>query len=159
MTKYKKVIIFFEALLLLLPFRLFAHGVKGEIDTGAIVITAQYDTGEAMNYAKVKVLAPGAQFIFQSGRTDKNGRFSFSPDTPGDWEVVVDDEMGHWLEITVPVDENLALPIKQQPETAVLGSHSKYQRAFMGICIIFGILGMVFWWKGKRDGGKIFREK
>ena len=152
MINYRKPIVFFTFIIFSLPITLFAHGVRGKIDFGAVVVTAQYDTGEAMCYAKVTILAPEAQLPFQSGRTDKNGRFSFSPDIPGDWKVVVDDEMGHRLEIKVPVDENLALSAKHETETVGFHSHSQYQRAFMGICIIFGILGIVFWWKGKRDG-------
>ena len=78
---------------------LYAHGVKSTVEKGGIVVTAQYDTGEAMSYARVKISAPGARLTFQSGRTDRNGRFCFYPDGPGDWEMIVDDEMGHRLEV------------------------------------------------------------
>ena len=150
----RKMIVFFSTIILFLPFNLFAHGVKGKIDYGAVVITALYDTGEGMCYAKVNVMAPEVQLPFQSGRTDKNGRFSFSPDIPGDWKVVVDDEMGHRLEMKVPVDKSLAVSPTHQTETVGRHSQCKYQRAFMGICIIFGVLGLVFWWKGKKGEHK-----
>jgi nickel transport protein len=67
-----------------------------------------------MSYAKVNIFAPSAKLIFQSGRIDRNGRFCFFPDGPGDWKIVVDDEMGYRLEVTVPVDETMALQADQQ---------------------------------------------
>jgi len=67
-----------------------------------------------MSYARVKISAPGAKLTFQSGRTDRNGRFCFFPDTPGDWKVVVDDEMGHRLEVMVPVNKSMELKTNQK---------------------------------------------
>ena len=151
--KYKKLLVLFLAVMFLLPLRLYGHGVTGRVDAGAMVVSAEYDTGEAMSYAKVKVLAPGEKLTFQSGRTDRNGRFCFFPDAGGDWKVVVDDEMGHRLEVAVPVDENLALPATQELGEAGQHSPSVYQRAFMGISIIFGIAGMFFWWIGRKKRG------
>ncbi len=47
---------------------IYAHGVRGRVDAGGMVVTAQYDTGEPMSYAKVNISAPGAKLSFQSGR-------------------------------------------------------------------------------------------
>ena len=103
-----------------------------------------------MSYAKVTISAPEAKLMFQSGRTDRNGRFCFSPDVSGDWKVVVNDEMGHRLEVVVPVDEALALPAHQGNEDAAQGALNRYEKAVMGVSIIFGISGILFWWRGKR---------
>ncbi len=100
--------------------------------------------------AKVKMSAPGADVIFQSGRTDRNGRFCFLPDATGNWKVVVDDEIGHRLEVTVPVSEPLELKSQQQNGEQIKSSLSRYERAIIGICIIFGISGILFWWRGKK---------
>lgn len=145
----KKCIIFFLAIFSLAPYGVFAHGVRGKVGAGGLVVTAQYDTGEPMSYAKVNISAPGAKLSFQSGRTDRNGRFCFFPDGPGDWKVVVDDEMGHRLEVTVPVDETMALQADQQSGESAVSSYSRYQKAMMGISIIFGLFGIFFWWKGR----------
>ena len=155
----KVLIVFFLGVIFVLPTPLYAHGVSGKVDSGGIVVTAKYDSGEAMSYAKVKISAPGAKLTFQSGRTDRNGRFSFFPDTPGDWEVVVDDEMGHRLELKVPVNETLTLQTNEQRGEVGPASLSRYQKAFMGICIIFGISGIFFWWKGKKTFGKIVERE
>ncbi|MBL0732591.1 MAG: carboxypeptidase regulatory-like domain-containing protein, partial [Desulfosarcina sp.] len=100
--KYKKLTIYLWVIFFLLPILAHAHGVKGKISSGGIVVTTEYDSGEPMSYARVKISAPAAKLTFQSGQTDRNGRFCFFPDAPGDWDVVVDDEMVHRLEIMVP---------------------------------------------------------
>jgi nickel transport protein len=135
----------------LLPFLVHAHGVKGKVASGGIVVSAEYDTGEPMSYAGAKISAPGAKLIFQSGRTDRNGRFCFFPDMPGDWKVVVDDEMGHRLEVPVSVNEAMKFKIDEQTGKSAGSSLSKYYKALMGICIIFGICGVLFLWRGKRE--------
>lgn len=147
---YRKHMVLIVTLAFLLPSPLFAHGVKGTVKDGGLVVTAQYDTGEAMSYAKVKISAPGAKLTFQSGRTDRNGRFCFFPDTPGDWKVIVDDEMGHRLEVIVPVNEAKELKTNQRHGSRAEGSLSRYEKALMGISIIFGISGAFFWWRGRK---------
>ncbi|MBW2576013.1 MAG: hypothetical protein JRC88_11140 [Deltaproteobacteria bacterium] len=146
---YRKRMFLIATLAFLLPSSLFAHGVKGTVKEGGLVVTAQYDTGEAMSYAKVKISAPGAKLTFQSGRTDRNGRFCFFPDVAGDWQVVVDDEMGHRLEVTVPVNEQLVREEDTQSAKAAQSALSRYEKALMGLSIIFGLSGIFFWWRGK----------
>ena len=134
------------------PCSAFAHGVQGKVDFGGVVVTAQYDSGEPMSYAKVKILAPGGPLPFQSGRTDRNGRFCFFPDSEGNWKVVVDDEMGHRLEVGVPVNEHLAWKESQDSEGTRKSAFSRYEKALMGICIIFGLFGIFSWSKRKKGG-------
>ena len=109
---------------LFLPSQLFAHGVLGTVQNGGLAVTATYDTGEPMSYARVEISAPGAQLPFQSGRTDRNGRFCFFPDGAGTWLVVVDDEMGHRLGMDVPVDEHLVWKKSQDHQQALPTSFS-----------------------------------
>jgi nickel transport protein len=148
--RHNELVILFLIMTFLPRSALYAHGVRGKVSTGGIVVTAEYDTGEPMSYAKVKISALGTDLIFQSGRTDRNGRFCFFPDATGDWKVVVDDEIGHRLEMTVPVSEPLELKSQQQSSGPMKSPLSRYERALMGISIIFGISGILFWWKGKR---------
>jgi nickel transport protein len=105
-----------------------------------------------MDYARVTVLAPGANLKFQSGRTDRNGRFCFFPDVSGNWKVVVDDEMGHRLKVTVPVDEAMALQANPENGNLKPGSLARWEKAVMGVSIIFGISGILFWLKGRKTG-------
>lgn len=145
------VLIIFFAIIILMPPLLHAHGVKGEVGSGGIVVIAEYDTGEPMSYAKVTISAPEAKLMFQSGRTDRNGRFCFYPDVSGDWKVVVDDEMGHRLEVPVSVNETMKLKTDEQAGRSAGSSLSKHESALMGTCIIFGISGVLFFWRGKKE--------
>ncbi len=153
MIKFRGLIIFL-AMFFLLPSFLYAHGVRGKTGIGGVVVSAEYDTGEPMSYAKVNISAPEAKLSFQSGRTDRNGRFCFFPDIQGDWKVVVDDGMGHRLEVKVPVDETLTLQKNQERGNTGEKFLSRYEKAFMGIAIIFGISGILFWWKGRKIAGR-----
>jgi nickel transport protein len=144
-----KQLMIFLGVVFLLPGVIYAHGVRGKVDAGGVVVTARYDSGEPMSYAKVNIFAPGAKLSFQSGRADRNGRFCFFPDVAGDWKVIVDDEIGHRLEIFVPVDETMELQANQQPGESAGSSCGRYQKALMGISVIFGIFGIFFWWKGR----------
>jgi len=147
---YRKSIVSFLAIFFLAPCGVFAHGVMGEVGRGGIVVTVKYTTGEPMSYAGVKISAPGANLPFQSGRTDRNGRFCFFPDKQGKWKVVVDDEMGHRLEVRVPVDKEMKLRLSQQVKKPFDRFISRYERAIAGISIILGVTGMILWWRAKK---------
>jgi len=129
----------------------YGHGVMGVLEAeGGIGVRALYDTGEPMSYAKVTVSAPESRYTFQSGRTDRNGRFRFAPDQEGVWRIVVDDEMGHRLEMEVPVGEDL-LPGRYRSEGQAGGSSlGRYERALMGLSIIFGLFGVAAWWTRRK---------
>ena len=66
--------------------------------------------------------------------------------------------MEHQLEVKVPVNEAKELKTNQQHGDAGENSLSRYERALMGICVIFGISGISFWWKGRRMCRKIDKE-
>ena len=135
-------------LVFLFPISIHAHGVEGKISSGGIVVTAEYADGEPMSYARVNISAPGSKLPFQSGRTDRNGRFCFFPDAPGIWKVVINDEIGHRLEIEVPVDKAMNLKTNIVTQDSLNCYLSKHIRVLMGICVIFGIFGCLLGWKG-----------
>ena len=151
--KYANLVIIAFILTAIMPCLIHAHGVQGTVENGGIVVTAQYDTAEAMSYAKVKISAPRAKLTFQSGRTDRNGRFCFFPDMAGEWKVEVDDEIGHRLDVDITVDETMRL--KSDPAVGRSKSaFNKYEKALMGISVIFGLSGFLFWWKSLRSRRK-----
>lgn len=63
---------------------------------------------------------------------------------------MVDDEMGHRLEVKVPVDETVVFQENQPRKEAAENPLSRYQRVLTGISIIFGIFGTILGWKGYR---------
>jgi len=133
-----------------------AHGVRGKITSKTgILVEAEYDDGEPMSYAAVEVFILKTKLPFQTGRTDRNGKFLFLPDKPGDWKVVVNDEMGHRLALITNIDKNIDLSKKSEQTDKYAVSLSRHERVLMGISIIFGIFGVFFWWKGKRIYSKM----
>ena len=140
------------------PVGIYAHGVRGQVASGGIVVAGEYSTGEPMSYAKVDISAPGSRLPFQSGRTDRNGRFCFFPDTPGQWKIVISDERGHRLEVKVSVNEAMKLKSVQKNNGAIPGRRSIYERAIMGVSIIFGISGILLWLRWKKIYGEIEKQ-
>ncbi|CCK79111.1 hypothetical protein [Desulfobacula toluolica] len=131
-----------------------AHGVRGRISSQkALMVESEYDDGEAMGYADVEVYSPMETICFQSGRTDRNGRFVFFPDKKGDWKVIVNDGMGHQLTLKTNVDENLVLIEQGSQAKSVENSRSfsGFQKIIMGLAFIFGTFGVVSLCKGKRN--------
>lgn len=135
-----------------------SHGVRGRISSGSgILVEAEYDDGEPMSYSSIEIFDSEKKLPFQSGRTDRNGRFLFCPDKTGDWKVVVNDGMGHRLALKTNIDKtlNLKKTDEQQAKSMNESSLPKYAGALMGISIIFGISGIFFWWRGRRVYRKI----
>lgn len=81
------------------------HGIgyAQVLDAHPVVLEFQYAAGDPAAYAAIKVYAPDDQATpsdtpkaeYQNGRTDASGRFSFVPDAPGKWTVVMTDGQGH----------------------------------------------------------------
>ena len=75
-----------------------AHTWQGSV----ALVQFAYAGGEQPTYAKVEVYSPADSKVeFQNGRTDAQGRFAFMPDTPGQWRIIMADNMGHRVEHAV----------------------------------------------------------
>jgi nickel transport protein len=75
-----------------------AHSVAAQqLDNSSTVsVRFVYEAGDPMSYAAVEIFSPRESNIpFQTGRTDKNGTFSFIPDAEGMWLVSADDGDDH----------------------------------------------------------------
>ena len=90
--------------LLLLPLLLLSgfaprHGIEVKIKwhSPALVATCTWSGGGgAVVGAAVEVYSPDDEDEpYQKGETDRNGRFSFVPESAGKWDFTVDDGMGH----------------------------------------------------------------
>ncbi|MFZ5450623.1 MAG: hypothetical protein ACOZF2_01940 [Thermodesulfobacteriota bacterium] len=137
-------------LLLLSPSRVPAHGVEGTVQSGGVAVACRYSTGEPMSYAKVTIFPPEGKQPFQVGHTDKNGRFCFYPDALGDWRLTADDNMGHKLEVKVPVT-SLEAAKQVQPTPGAAGvADTRSLRILAGLTVIFGLSGFLFWLQGIR---------
>jgi len=139
-----------------------SHGVVGRVGSEkGILVEVEYDDGEPMTYASIEIFDSEENLPFQSGRTDRNGRFLFYPDKMGDWKVVITDGMGHCLTLKTNIDKmfNLDKTNEQQAKGLNESFLSRYERALTGISIIFGISGIFFWWKSRKSYRRNKEEK
>lgn len=105
-----------------------AHGAKLEYQPiNGIEIQARYDSGEPMKAAQVNIYAPdNPSESWQTGTTDDEGRFVFTPDPsqPGNWEVMVR-QAGHGDVVAIPVGEaSAAANSSATGDSATSGSSS-----------------------------------
>lgn len=142
--------------LLAMAENVWAHGVRGRISAqSGLLVEAEYDDGEPMSYASIEIFDSEEKLSFQTGRTDRNGRFLFYPDKMGDWKVVVSDGMGHRLALKTDVDKSRALKGTNAQGDAIHYTYvSKCGAAVTGTAVIFGISGILFWWRARKRGTK-----
>lgn len=134
--------------LLLIPQESAAHGVEGEIKylRGLVVVTAWYDNGEPMSYAKVEIYAPNSTIKFQSGRTDRNGRMAFVPDISGKWRVVISDKLGHRLDLSINITNVLHKEMDENSQATNSSQNLSLSRSkaiVIGVLLIFGLFGWI----------------
>ncbi len=130
---------------LLLPLLLLSgfaphHGIEVEIKwhSPALVATCTWSGGGgAVVGAAVEVYSPDdGDEPYQKGETDRNGRFSFVPESAGEWNFIVDDGMGHREETRyiLPLDFRTLETITPGPAG---GSDLRYAGlAVVGILIV-----------------------
>ncbi|MDR2175917.1 MAG: DUF4198 domain-containing protein [Synergistaceae bacterium] len=125
----------------------YAHGTGYRLsDKKPLSLEFSYSTGETMSYLEAKVFSPrDEKFAFQSGRTDEDGRFAFTPDAPGLWRLVVRDEEGHLAEAEINVtpefmagEETAAALESDAPKGVRLALN-----AVLGVSLIFNIAAFV----------------
>ena len=122
------------------PGMVLAHGTGYRVQKPgkAVTIECYYSDGTTMAYADTIVFSPeDSKVEHQNGRTDKNGRVAFFPDTHGTWRVNVSDGMGHKIQAQVQVEP------KDTPSSGIQESGSIGQShalpAAMGISLIFNL--------------------
>jgi nickel transport protein len=130
----------FVILLLLLTSASAAPGHQLEYEItrdNAVVVRFYFADGTPFSYESYEIFREGEDIIFQSGRTDDYGRLSFLPDRDGNWRIRTFSEDGHGLDITVPVDDQIAPQITERSWT------ERYARLIVGVAFIFGFFGII----------------
>lgn len=136
---------FTAGLILLSACEISAHGTGYRYSALSVVaLEFMYSTGEAMSYREAKVFSPSDEkFAYQSGRTDEKGRYSFVPDSPGVWRVIVRDEEGHQCTAEINITaENLNPKNESQTQTqpsTILSGYEIFMRSLLGVSLIFNI--------------------
>lgn len=146
-------------ILLLFPAICLAHGLKGTVYNGGIVVAVVYDDGDPFNYAETKVIAPDNSIPFTSGWTDRNGRFCFYPDVEGEYTVIVKDGMGHQLEMKIS-GKSVPEDTKKNNNTSPVSNYGpRLDKMILAWSVIIILFGSLFWWKGYGVLKKIREEK
>jgi nickel transport protein len=116
---------------------------RSELRGGVVVIRSTYGSDEPAAFLAVEVRSPGGTIEFQTGRTDIRGVFAFVPDRDGEWAVTLDDETGHKSEVRVTVDAAV-------PDSGPAGGLGMFQKALVGLAVIFGATGLLYGWRVRR---------
>ena len=131
-----------------MPYNALGHGTDYRLIDQEVVVAAEffYSDNTPMQYAEVLVFSPtNAKVEYQNGRTDQNGRFAFLAETPGEWQMKVNDGMGHAVHATVTVNS-----AKGEPKTGgnISGDRtdlvtkkgkSLFGETSMGVKLVFGL--------------------
>lgn len=128
-----------------------AHGVSVQTGRGpAAWARGEYGDGEAMSYAKVRVLDPQGQ-TFQVGNADEQGHFAWLPSTVGTYRVVMDDGQGHRVEASLDcgAEAQTGPPTPTSANQPGLAGQPLWVRATWGLSFLFWLGGAWFWWKGR----------
>ncbi|MFO7750306.1 MAG: hypothetical protein R6V54_09475 [Desulfobacteraceae bacterium] len=147
-----------------IPFNAFAHGTDYRLIGKDAVVAAEffYSDKTPMEYAEILIFSPENEKVeFQNGRTDQNGRFAFLAETPGKWQMKVNDGMGHAVHAAVTVKpvnseskKNDEIADKQQNRATkknnpLLGDSPMGVRLVLGLSILLNLFLGVYVWKRK----------
>jgi nickel transport protein len=132
-----------------------AHGVGYRVSgKKAVALEFYYSTGETMAYLEARAYSPNdVKNAFQSGRTDEFGRYSFIPQTEGEWRVIVKDEEGHRAEAVIPITPEFLSGGGELPtaaQSSIPQGMELYLRAVLGVSLLFNIAAFV---RGTRARG------
>jgi nickel transport protein len=127
----------------------FAHGTGyRQSEKKPISLEFSYSTGETMSYLEAKVFSPkDEKFAFQSGRTDEDGRFAFTPNARGWWRVVVRDGEGHLAEAKIDVTQEFLEARSEAgvvaPKAAAPEGLDLTVRSALGVSLLFNFAAFV----------------
>ncbi len=163
----KKSLIISTLLILLYSTLAMAHSIRVDVNiqSPAVTIYAGFSKTNPIANAKVEVYAPETETPYQLGQTDINGNFAFLPNAFGEWQIKIDDEMGHArnTKINIPEDffntnntgtesitKNVQIESEEENDTSHHHSHIAITeipliyKAIFGLALIFGITGILY---------------
>lgn len=122
----------------------FSHGLTHEVLQGGVGVRAEYEAGDPMAFAEVRVFAPGQEEVYQEGFTDADGSFMIRAATPGPWRVEIDDGMGHKLKTTLDAD------VLSMTTTSPESPWHRSAEVLLGLSLIFAGSGFFAWGRQRR---------
>lgn len=133
-----------------------SHGAIATV-THTFSVEATYSSGQPMAEAQVAVYSPdNLNEPWTTGQTDQQGNFEFSPDSAGNWEVVIR-QAGHGTTVNVPVATQpqvapSAGSTTHRTTALISPSTSPLQGWASAAAAFWGLIGTVlFFSRGKRS--------
>lgn len=125
-----------------------AHSSSVEFTVQPTVqLRAVYESDRPMDNAQVNIYSPADPANpWQTGTTDDQGYFSFSPDQPGNWDVKVR-QAGHGNLITIPIDTEAEVVTMVADAGAAV--YSPLQKTMMAIATVWGFIGTALFFTRK----------
>lgn len=126
-----------------------AHDLKLSVQRvePVVIVRALYGGAEPAGNADFEVRGPSnPRLLYQSGRCDPNGAFSFVPDSEGDWNVLIDDGFGHRVET--------AILVSWGGSSSPAPPAFDWRRLLTGLSWIVGLTGLALWWKTRSAMGQ-----
>lgn len=137
-----------------------AHGVDitHTIDpaSGAITISASFDTGEALDAAQVAVFAPSDLLNpWLTGTTDASGAFTFTPDyaDEGTWDVQVR-RAGHGGLMHLALNASMQVAARGVSGTlgdSVSAGFTPAQIILMAASVVWGFIGTALYFMSRQN--------
>lgn len=126
-----------------------AHGTAYRVlgnDPRTVTAEFYYSDKEPIRYAEILIFSPNDPKIeYQNGRTDRQGRFSFYPDTAGTWRIEVHDGMGHKVQASVDVGEKAKSDEESSKQKAMpVAAQSPPDSMFLKIILGLSLIGNMF---------------
>lgn len=117
--KWKLSLVLTTLLFLALSSLALAHGVVisyEATENGEIELQAVFDTGEVMSEAQVSIFSPADPATpWLTGTADEAGRFTFTPDQPGTWDVQFR-KAGHGDIVHIIIEEVTQTEVAQESQ-------------------------------------------
>lgn len=112
-----------------------------------VELRAVYESDRPMDNAQITIYSPADPATpWQTGTTDEQGHFRFTPDQPGNWDVKVR-QAGHGTLITIPIDTEGEV-VTAVAETGG-ATYSPLQKTMMAIAILWGFIGTALFFTRK----------
>lgn len=124
-----------------------AHGANIQTrNITTVEIEANYDSGEPMAEAQVLVFDPTDSTSPRfEGISDQEGRFRFTPDQPGAWEVTVR-QAGHGAILSIPISEEGTAATSSGNSQLTL-----FQQLVIGGVVIWGAVGTALYFRRNKN--------
>jgi len=114
---------------------LLSHDLSHRVfEQKSVVVEFSFGAGrEDFSYQQYEVFKDGSDIPYMVGRTDKNSRAVFLPDSKGKWIVKAISDDGHGKVVEVDISENMVLKDSSK------SLFEKFQKLFVGVAVILAL--------------------